>query len=202
MYFRSKRYPAGVLSADKKTPPYSHPLINQNSSPLSGNSSSQLANVAPTSSSFYAPQGSNRFRLERPSSAPLPVEMSTRLLSPSPPRHSPNNSPTTSPGSTKRPSFHQRGEASSDTEDVSGLYGALGEPGSVEQRLKIVKRHRRNSLEAPGGNVNLPKDDTHIESYTVTRSSRLQKHEQHVIEAMVTQCLDALLFPSMVETEN
>lgn len=59
---------------------------------------------------------------------------------------------------------------------------------TVEQRLNIVKRNRA---------VSAGRGDGVAESSKGSNSSRsLSKHEQHVVDVMIGDCIDALLFPT------
>ncbi|CAD2213265.1 hypothetical protein, conserved [Angomonas deanei] len=71
----------------------------------------------------------------------------------------------------------------------------------VEQRLKIIKRSRasrkQNFAEAPNTTgADLPPAVTPpCLFYPVFNSNALPKHGQHVLEDMVGECLDVILFP-------
>lgn len=168
MFFRSRRYSSGAN--------------NEKTSTIHTYSPSPTSSPSPAAPSGTTTTGQNgRFRFERPNSAPLPSSSSATSLTPSPPSQAPPGS-SISPKApmllTRSASSGSRGEnpmGFSDNSDVS----------SVEQRLKIIKRNRVSG-----------KSDSQEPAGTSPSKTRLPKHEQHVIDAMVTECLDALLFPS------
>eukprot|EP00796_Vickermania_ingenoplastis_P006647 gene6647-4766_t len=129
-----------------------------------------------------AAQGS-RFRFERPNSAPLPSSST-----PSPPASGAGQASTpflvasaVSPNPSSLGPQLQRSE--SEVSDVS----------MVEERLRIIKRSRISGKAEPIDAASLLPSPSRSSS---VGASRLPKHEQHVVDAMITECLDALLFPS------
>lgn len=68
---------------------------------------------------------------------------------------------------------------------------------SVEQRLKIIKRNRaeRHSLTSRSSSSSQSSNGKPV-SPQKQGTLKLLKQEQHVVDAMITQCLDVLLFPS------
>lgn len=68
---------------------------------------------------------------------------------------------------------------------------------SVEQRLTIIKRNRadRRAVASRSSSSSHPSSGK-VASPQKQGALRLLKQEQHVVDAMITQCLDVLLFPS------
>lgn len=163
-----------------------------------------------TKASATAPSSSEeRFRYKRPSSAPIkPVNVNSS--SPQLPSFSDITSQFSAAGAnnTTDPVFpFSSGRAfAKNNPRVTNSTGYLGETENlstdlnfVEQRLKIIKRNRadRRHLEfSSSSNLSSPGASEESPSSPKQGSLRLLKHEQHAVDSMVTQCLDALLFPS------
>lgn len=203
MFFRSRRYSGG--NSEKNSGSGSAGGVLHSAFHSTSSSGNGAVNTSGGGGGAAASRESGRFRYERPNSAPLPSSSASLSLSqspsPSPPpatllgQQSPaavaaGSSPTSS---TTAPLLLASGGAQSQSvfrpQDVSDV-------SLVEQRLKIIKRNRASSAAKTLPNSSGSPEYTELPSPSKVGAVRLAKHEQHVVDAMVTECLDALLFPS------
>ncbi|RNF14757.1 uncharacterized protein Tco025E_05717 [Trypanosoma conorhini] len=87
---------------------------------------------------------------------------------------------------------------------------ASGSASRVEQRLRLVKQHTMYwTPEPPGEEFHPsprlyatalpPAEEPPCAMYPAFEVSRLSKHEQHIVEALVAEVADAIAFPNLQE---
>lgn len=180
------------------------------SSPSSPNRT-ESARPSSSAGTPSSPQQEVRFRYERPNSAPIKsvtTKPSQRFPSFSEVTSQFPSAPSTNLSKSLSPSTGRRNSLKSP--HISQSSGSLGDNENlssdltfVEQRLKIIKRNRADrTIFSTPSSLSSPSNAGDSSSPNNQGALRLLKHEQHVVDVMITQCLDVLLFPSVMPTTS